>query len=172
MNNTVDKVNQISDASAGQVLESMHGLMHEFRAHQLQMLRDCGAGLTPMEARILGFFARRPGGTQSDLAQHSGRDKAQLARLIKGLKERGLLDAEPDQVDRRNVGLRLSDAGATLHGTLRGLMRQVETRALTGFSADELGRMADLLQRMKDNLAHGRDDATSRCPASDREGDA
>jgi hypothetical protein len=36
-----------------------------------------------MEGKVLGFFARHPGATQRDLAQHSGRDKAQLARLIK-----------------------------------------------------------------------------------------
>jgi hypothetical protein len=34
-----------------------------------------------MEGKVLGFFARHPGATQRDLAQHSGRDKAAVATL-------------------------------------------------------------------------------------------
>ena len=49
-----------------------------------------------MEHKVLGFFCRHPGATQSDLASHAGRDKSQLARLIAGLRARGLLDAQPD----------------------------------------------------------------------------
>jgi DNA-binding MarR family transcriptional regulator len=72
-----------------------------------------------MEGKVLGFFARHPGATQRDLAQHSGRDKAQLARLIKSLRERGLLLAEEDGSDRRQVCLRLSDAGQAVQDTLQ-----------------------------------------------------
>ncbi len=35
----------------------------------------------------------------------------QLARLIKGLRDRGLLDGEADPSDRRNTRLTLTDAG-------------------------------------------------------------
>jgi DNA-binding MarR family transcriptional regulator len=49
-----------------------------------------------MEGKVLGYFCRHPGNTQSDLAQHSGRDKAQLTRLIARLKEAGLLEARAD----------------------------------------------------------------------------
>ena len=72
------------------VIELVHVVMHQFRSRQFQALRDGAHDVTHMEAKVLGFFAHRPGATLSDLVAHSGRDKAQLARLVKGLREREL----------------------------------------------------------------------------------
>src|SRR5215469_14992448 len=83
------------------VLELIHTVMHQYRARQYRLLKEGPHDITHMDGKVLGFFNRHPGATQSDLAQHSGRDKAQLARLIKGLRERELLRAEADEHDRR-----------------------------------------------------------------------
>ena len=93
MRNKVDIVNQSSSASEDDVLELVHAVMHDYRSLQYRILRDGPHDITHMDAKVLGFFARRPGATQRDLVEHSGRDKAQLARLIKGLREQGLLAA-------------------------------------------------------------------------------
>jgi len=72
-----------------------------------------------MDGKVLGYFGRHPGATQKDLAQHSGRDKAQLARPIKGLRDRGLLSAVADDADRRSVRLSLTADGRALQRTLQ-----------------------------------------------------
>jgi DNA-binding MarR family transcriptional regulator len=105
-----------------------------------------------MESKVLGFFARHPGATQSDLAQHSGRDKAQLARLIKGLRERGLLLAEADAADRRNVHLRLSDDGLQVQRSLRSATRELERQAVAGLHKAEREQLLSLLRRVQRNL--------------------
>ena len=92
MRKQVDVVNQKA-AGTGNVLELIHTVMHLYRGSQFRAQRDSDGGVSPMESKVLGFFARHPGATQSELVEHSRRDKGQLARLISGLKERGLLEA-------------------------------------------------------------------------------
>lgn len=133
-------------------MDTVHAIMHLFRSRQLRRLRDEGHDLAHMEMKVLGFFARRPGATQSDLAAHSGRDKAQLARLIRGLRERGLLDAEADADDRRSTRLRLSGQGRTLFKDLHRHDGRLAEAALAGLSAQERTALQDLLGRVKANL--------------------
>ena len=134
------------------VLELIHSVMHRYRALQYRFLRDGPQDLTHMEGKVLFFFDRHPGGTQSDLAQHSGKDKAQLARLIKGLRDKGLLEAETDEVDRRQVRLRVSESGQAVQRELRRQARRVSVQALAGLSAEEQGQLAALLKRVQANL--------------------
>ncbi|GGP27116.1 hypothetical protein GCM10010971_29350 [Silvimonas amylolytica] len=115
-------------------------------------MRDDAQELTHMEHKAMGFFARHPDATQSDLVAHSGRDKAQLARLIKGLKDRGLLDAQPDAADRRNVRLRLSAAGEQLFAAARQQARQVADLGVAGLSAAQCTQLLAALSVLRDNL--------------------
>lgn len=152
MRKSVDKVNSKGIPADEAVLELVHAVMHQFRSQQYRALEGVEDGLTHMEGKVLGFFARHAGATQSELAQHSGRDKAQLARLIKGLRERGLLSAEADDVDRRNVRLQLTDEGQAMLRTLRQQGRKLEARAVAGLSADQRRRLVELLLHVKRNL--------------------
>ena len=99
--------------SPGDLLELVHSIMHDYRSLQYRFLRDGPHDITHMDGKVLEFFARNPGASQTDLVAHSNRDKAQLGRLIKGLKERGLLEGEADAKDRRSICLRLTSRIAT-----------------------------------------------------------
>ncbi|MEP6875159.1 MAG: MarR family transcriptional regulator [Burkholderiales bacterium] len=152
MRKSVDTVNSRDIAGDDAVIELVHAVMHEFRSQQYRAIFDAERDITHMEGKVLGFFGRHAGATQSDLVQHSGRDKAQLARLIKGLRERALLSGEADEADRRNVRLRLTDAGQAMLRTLRLQGRKLEARAVAGLSADERAQLANLLRRVRQNL--------------------
>lgn len=152
MRKSVDTVNRKVGADETAVLELVHQVMHAFRSQQYRALDDPEHGITHMEAKVLGFFARRPGATQRELAEHSGRDKAQIARLIKGLRERGLLDGEPDAEDRRNLRLQLTEAGRAIQRMLQHGGRKLEARALAGFSEAERRQLAAMLARLQANL--------------------
>jgi DNA-binding MarR family transcriptional regulator len=140
------------DAAAEAVLELVHAVMHQFRSLQYQALRDGPIAITHMESKVMGYFARHPDATLSDLAQHSGRDKAQLARLVKGLRERALLLARTDATDRRNVHLHLSDEGHAVQRMLRDEARRVSARAVVGLDSQEQAELVALLQRVNANL--------------------
>lgn len=148
----VDNVNRNPEDAPQEVFESIHAVMHLFRAELYRALRDGPHPLTHMEGKLIGFFARRPDATLSDLVAHSGRDKGQLARLIKTLKDQGLLEASEDQADRRSVRLRLTAEGRAVHQTLRRQSARLAKLAVKGLDAAECGRLVALLSRVKANL--------------------
>lgn len=151
----VDNVNHVVSAPASTaeaVLDLVHTVMHQFRSTQYQVLRDNAHDVTHMESKVMVFFARHAGATLSDLVAHSGRDKAQLAKLVKGLRERGLLDAETDAADRRSVRLRLSAAGQAVQQALHAEARVLNERAVDGLSTAEQAQLVTLLARVKANL--------------------
>jgi DNA-binding MarR family transcriptional regulator len=147
MTKQVNKVNQ-----SEQVFDAIHSVMHLYRARQLRGLRDTPHELTHMEYKALGFFARHPGATQGDLVAHSGRDKAQLARLLKGLRDKALLEAVADEADRRITRLTLSAEGLRVFNSLNALGAQASGLAVAGMSAAQLTQLQQLLQQIRDNL--------------------
>jgi DNA-binding MarR family transcriptional regulator len=152
MRNIVDQVNQNPDRPVDDVLETMHAIMHLYRSVQQRSLRDGPNDLAHMEVKALGFFARHPGATQSDLVAHSGRDKAQVARQIRALRERGLLDAHADEQDRRSSRLSLSAEGKAVHAALHSNDGRLKEQALQGFTDEEKGALLALLGRVRANL--------------------
>jgi DNA-binding MarR family transcriptional regulator len=137
---------------AEDVFESIHSVMHRYRAQQYRELRDGPSDLTHMEHKVLGFFARHPQATQSDLVAHSGRDKAQLARLIRGLRDKGLLDGQADSEDRRSIRLQLTAAGEVAHQSLDSRGQRLSAVAVAGLSEDECRQLLALLGRIDHNL--------------------
>jgi DNA-binding MarR family transcriptional regulator len=152
MRNKVDIVKQSATGNGGDPLELVHAVMHLYRSRQFQALRDGPHAVTHMDSKVLNFFSHRPGATLSDLAQHSGRDKAQLARLVAGLRERGLLQGSSDPEDRRSVQLTLTAEGQAVQRSLLLQARRLSVRAVTGLDPSEIQQLQSLLQRLRDNL--------------------
>ncbi|MDE2427442.1 MAG: winged helix DNA-binding protein [Burkholderiales bacterium] len=152
MRKSNDNVNHSCDSGNHDVLELIHTVMHQYRSQQYQALRDGPHDITHMESKVLNYFARHASATQSDLARDTGRDKAQLARLIKGLRERGLLDAIADAQDRRNVRLTLTADGTAILQELHTQAKHLTRKALAGFAQQEQAQLFALLQRVNANL--------------------
>ncbi|MDC3958986.1 MarR family winged helix-turn-helix transcriptional regulator [Polyangium jinanense] len=150
MGRTVDNVNH--DPRDADVLESIHAIMHLFRARRHEAMREEHHDLSHMEGKVLGFFTRQPGSTLSDLVAHTGRDKGQLARLVAGLKERGLLEARTDEADRRSVRLEPTAEAQAIHQTMLRHARRLSEVAVSGLSADERRQLVSLLEKVRTNL--------------------
>lgn len=147
----VDIVNPKKNAP-DEIFEAIHAIMHLFRSEQYRALRDGPYGLTHMEGKILAFLARNDGTTLSELVAHSGRDKSQLARLIKSLREQGLLQGQNDKEDRRSVRLTLTSEGRAIHQYLQHQVGRLSKVAVTGLGAEELRNLLALLQKVRSNL--------------------
>lgn len=158
MQKEVDRVNQNHGGRADDPLETMHAIVHLYRARQLRGVRGGPHELAHMEMKALGYFARHPGATQSDLVAHSGRDKAQVARLIRVLREAQLLDATADAQDRRSTRLALSSAGQEVFDGVRRQSAALGEVAVAGLSADEQAQLMALLARVRANLERTRAD--------------
>ncbi|MFA6959170.1 MAG: winged helix DNA-binding protein [Opitutaceae bacterium] len=148
----VDSVNKKSPAGSREVFESIHAIMHLFRGEQYRSFRDGPLELTHMEGRLLGFLARNNGGTLRDLVGFMERDKGQLARLVKNLKEHGLIAGHDDEKDRRSVRLELTAEGRAIHTSLRRRVDRLSDLAIAGLSTAERRQLAALLQRIRTNL--------------------
>lgn len=134
------------------VLDHLQALMFQCKLHLRAALQDDTAGLAPMEARALAFFARHPGATQRDLVQHSGRDKAQITRLIKVLLDRGFLSSEADPEDRRCQRLQPTETGRAMQRALQKQRKRLAAEVVADLSAQEQAQLKALLQRMRARL--------------------
>lgn len=134
------------------VLELMHAVMHQVRSRQLRGLGESPNGIAPLEGKVLGFFSRHPGATQSDLVAHTGKDKGQIARLIAGLKDKGLLQAQADAQDGRVMRITLSEAAQAMHADVQRQRKGLATLAVAGMSAEQKRQLLELLQRVHSNL--------------------
>ncbi|MGE4338334.1 MAG: MarR family winged helix-turn-helix transcriptional regulator [Pigmentiphaga sp.] len=135
-----------------ELFDSLHTVMHWYRARQLRSLRDGAFELTPMEFKALGYVARHPGCTQSDLVERFGRDKGQLARLLKGLRDRGLLQARADPTDKRSILLEPSPTGERLHHILRCEAAEVARQATAGLSVPQRRAVLAALEVIRQNF--------------------
>lgn len=135
-----------------EIFELVHRIMHQFRSAQYRVLKGGPHELTHLEGRLLGFFAHHPGATLRDLVAHQKQDKGQLARLVKSLRDQGLLQGEGDAADRRSVRLSLTPEGEAIHKTLRRQVASLSGIAVKGLSGAECGQLAALLGQVRTNL--------------------
>ena len=142
---------------ADDVFASIHTIMHLFRAEQYRVLRKGGYDLTHMEGKILGFFIRHPGETLRDLVAHLKQDKGQLARLIRSLKDQGLLETQAGARDRRSVPLHATREGRRIHQILQRQVRRLSELAVKGLDSDQRRRLVTLLNKVQGNLEDVRD---------------
>jgi DNA-binding MarR family transcriptional regulator len=149
MRKSVDIVNQ---SAAARLVEGLHAVMGQLRARQHRALREAGLGVTPLEARALDFFSRRPGATLTELVEHAGRDKGQVARLVQGLRERGLLQAEVDPHDRRVTRLSPSPQAQCVLDAVMSQRGRLAEAAAAGLSRSECDTLLALLARVQANL--------------------
>lgn len=142
-------------------METMHTIMHLVRSRKHGALRQEAGGtgegrkgeeISHMESRALGYFARHPGATQRDLVRHSGRDKAQVARLVQGLRDKDLLEARQDEQDRRSTRLFLSPLGESVFAGMHRHGQRLAERALADLSLEERSQLARLLARVEASL--------------------
>lgn len=141
-----------ANAVGAEVGEKLHALVHRLRRHMQLALRSGSDDAAPMEWRALGFFARRPGACARDLVEHSGRDKAQVARLVRTLTDRGLLAATPAPDDQRVLQLHLTAAGQREARRLQSLRERIDGRMLAALDEQEQQQLCTLLDRLHASL--------------------
>ena len=145
-------VRQKAEPLADDVFASIHTIMHLFRAEQYRVLRKGRYDLTHMEGKILGFFSRHPGATLSDLVAHLKQDKGQLARLIRSLKDQGLVEGQTAARDRRSIPLHATREGRRVHQILQRQVRRLSGLAIKGLNTTERRQLAILLDKVQANL--------------------
>ena len=135
-----------------ELLDLLQTLIFELKSAMSRAMLEQGDALAPMEMRALAFFAKRPLSSPSDLVKRTGRDKAQVARLIASLVDRGLLTSQTDAEDRRSYTLKLTKAGVLAARRIERKRRRAAENLFAGFDERERAGLASFLTRMQQNL--------------------
>ncbi|WP_158590515.1 MarR family winged helix-turn-helix transcriptional regulator [Noviherbaspirillum cavernae] len=109
-------------------------------------------GLGPLHLRALCLCLRNPGGTQQQVVQSMGRDKGQIARLVRDLEERHFLVRSPDAHDRRVWRLTVTPEGEEKCQWFTAIEAQLATDMLGGLGAKECVQLEQLLNELRGRI--------------------
>ena len=109
-------------------------------------------GLGPLHLRALCLCLRNPGATQQQVVQSIGRDKGQVARLIRELEERHFLVRTPDERDRRVWRLAVTAEGEQKCQWFSAIEAQLATDMLGGLGAQEREQLEHLLNELRERI--------------------
>ncbi|HEY8336273.1 MAG TPA: MarR family winged helix-turn-helix transcriptional regulator [Tardiphaga sp.] len=109
-------------------------------------------GLTRAQWGVLAKLERTEGMKQAEIAELMEIQPITLTRLIDKLCDLGLIERRSDDSDRRVNRLYLTEAARPLMLKLDGLRRDLTETALAGLDGDEVRRLVEQLETVKDNV--------------------
>lgn len=142
-----DSVNDIDttwiDAQIGYLL----------RRASLAMASDYAAeapygSLRPVQITILSLIEANPGVGSAQLCRVLGIQRSNIAPLVGGLVDAGLVERRPSTTDGRRHELELTDAGRDALATGREVIAEHEARMTGRLDAAERARLRTLLQKI------------------------
>lgn len=127
-----------------------------------RVIRICEGefGITRREWGILGLLAKDDGILSSQLAERAQLDRARTSRAVSGLVAKGLLLREARPGDRREVVLRLTEAGRAVNAAMFPRVAQINRELLSVLGEGELAALDVALMRLQaqaDAMAPGPD---------------
>ena len=109
-------------------------------------------GLTRAQWIVIARLHRRPGLSQSEIADIIEIEKASAGRLIDRMQAKGWLERRADPADRRINRLHLTAEAERLHTLIWPLADATVDDALSALSQVERRRLSELLLKMKGRL--------------------
>ena len=109
-------------------------------------------GLTRSQWLVLSRLYRRPGASQTDLADMLEVDRASAGRMIDRMEKGGWVERRADSVDRRVKRLYLTAPARRAHKRMWAIAEATVDDALTTLSTDERTRFSQLAARVKTQL--------------------
>jgi DNA-binding MarR family transcriptional regulator len=147
-----------ADASTelpGFILERTAKRMKQFFQQQLAAAE---AGITIDQWVILQVLDRQEGLSQLEIARATYKDAPTVTRIIDLLCQKELTRRLPDPADRRRFNIQLTPAGRDKIEAVLPVIQAARRQAWQGLPAAELGRLADILNAVFDNLGPSADE--------------
>lgn len=128
------------------------------------MPADCPSG----SAAVLTLLGRHGDMRMTKLAELLSVDMSVTSRHVAHLAERGWLERSADPADKRSRILRLTPAGRSRLDELFRRTTQLLAERLDDWSDDEVGRLAQLMARLRDSFGDCRPAPRPAPPAPER----
>lgn len=95
---------------------------------------------------------RRPGASQSELAEMMEIERAPAGKIVDRLEEKGWVERRPDPADRRINRIFLTERGERVHALIWPVAQATVADALGDLTDAEIVRLMHLLSRIKSRL--------------------
>jgi DNA-binding MarR family transcriptional regulator len=109
-------------------------------------------GLTRAQWLVLTRLHRRPGSSQSELAEMMEVEKATAGRHLDRLERKGWIERRADKIDRRIKRIYLTQEAERVHRRMWRVAEDTVEDALHDLSAAEAAALLDLMRRVKGRL--------------------
>lgn len=109
-------------------------------------------GLTRSQWLVINRLHRRPGATQSELAEMLEVEKATAGRMVDRMEKKGWVERRPDAADRRVNRLHLTSEADLIQLRLARVAERTVDDALKLLSAGERAAFSELMRRVKRQL--------------------
>ncbi len=111
-----------------------------------------GLGLTRSQWLVINRLSRRPGSTQSELAEMLEVEKATAGRMVDRMEKKGWVVRRSDAGDRRVNRLHLTDEAEMIQLRLAQIAERTVDDALSLLSAGEREAFSEVMRRVKRQL--------------------
>ena len=136
-----------SDGYIGYVISDVARLMRTVFDRRVRRL-----GLTRAQWLVMTRLYRRPGASQSELAEMLEVEKATAGRLVDRLEKNGWVVRRPDAVDRRINRLYLTAEAERVQARMWSIAQATVDDALVALSSAERQQLEELMNRVKARL--------------------
>ena len=109
-------------------------------------------GLTRAQWLVLARLNRRPGASQSELAEMMEVEKASAGRMVDRLERKGWVERRADPVDRRINRLYLTREAQKISQRMSAVAERMVEDALADLAADQAGELTRLMGTVKSRL--------------------
>jgi DNA-binding MarR family transcriptional regulator len=109
-------------------------------------------GITRPQWLAIVRLNRRPGASQSELADMMEIEKAPAGKIVDRLEERGWVERRPDPVDRRINRIFLTELGERVHAVIWPIAQSTVADALVDLTDNDIVHLTQLLSRVKYRL--------------------
>lgn len=110
-------------------------------------------GITRPQWLAIVRLNRRPGASQSELADMMEIEKAPAGKIVDRLQERGWVERRADPVDRRINRIFLTERGERVFAVISPIAQSTVSDAVSDLSDREIALMMQLLDRVKSRLS-------------------
>ncbi|WP_167377996.1 MarR family winged helix-turn-helix transcriptional regulator [Rhizobium gallicum] len=135
------------------IIELLSELSRQFRTELRHASEVGGRQPTPFQNEILAYIGRNPGLGVLALADLSGRDKAQVTRILAELEALDLVTRERSTLDRRSTKLKLTGAGEEIFQQVLRKRRVLASSVLEQLTSEERAMLRNMLRKMRSGLS-------------------
>jgi DNA-binding MarR family transcriptional regulator len=127
-------------------------LTFKFKSLVLKAIREVGIDVVPMEIQSLHLINRIEGCTAALMSEKMERDKGQIARLIREMIEKGLIDKSPNPKDTRSHLLQLTTQGQAILSRMLEIENAIIEKMQSNITHEQIAKFNDVALAMTKNL--------------------